>query len=315
MSGQVFRYRRNQPVTWFHRDPAKSNQHCLYCGSFVGKGSSISSNKEHLVGRDFVPTGTLDRGNKFNFIFRACESCNQEKSKIERHISSVTIFNSVARSESDEVNSIAARKGSKDYHPSKKGVLVQDTIEKHKLTFGENSRIRMSFELVSPPQPNEHYMPHLAFRHVQGIFSLITTKNPLEAAQTNLLTAHNYFYFAAINMADWGNPQVVAVIERTKDWACLANIDAADGFFKVTMKKNEGKNGEWFWALEWNKSYRVLGGIYHPDQTPPVFDDLPALNWQEVGIHDGANVRFREEIPLSEEQDILFKAQVGSGSV
>jgi hypothetical protein len=191
-------------------------------------------------------------------------------------------------------------------------VLVKDAIDKHKISFGKNSKFSMSFELVSPPQLNERYLKLLAFRHVQGVFSLITTKNPLEAAQTSLLSGPNFFFFNAINRADWGNPQLVTVIERIKDWACYANIDSAAGFFKIIMKKKEGKDGEWFWALEWNKSYRVVGGIYHPKQTPPVFNDLPSLTWQDVGIHDGVEIRVREEKPVSDEQDTLFEAQVVS---
>ena len=148
----------------------------------------------------------------------------------------------------------------------------------------------------------------LAFMHIQGIFSLITTKNPLEASQTSLLASKYFFFFGVFNNADWGNPQMLTAMERVKEWSCYANIDSANGFFKVVMRRNEGKDGEWFWALEWNKSYRVLGGIFHAGQIPTAFNDLPSLNWRVHGT-----TRRREEISINEEQDILFKAQVVSG--
>lgn len=308
----IFKDKQNQPVNWFHRQPGKSNQYCLYCGSFVGDGANIKSNKEHLIAREFVPSGTLEGGKSFNFIFRACEQCNTEKSNIERHISSVTIFNSPSRYESGEINLLAIRKASKDYHPNKQGVLVQDAFDKHKLVFDENQNFKLSFDFVSPPQANLSYIKLLAFMHIQGIFSLITTINPLEASQTNLLSSKYFFFFGAFNNADWGNPQVLTAIERAKEWPCYANIDSANGFFKVIMRRNKGTDGEWFWALEWNKSYRVLGGIFHPEQTPTAFRDLPPLIWQELGVHGGKSTRRREEISINEEQDTLFKAQVVS---
>lgn len=122
----IFRHKQKQPVSWFHKKPSESNQYCLYCSTFVGDGASIRSDKEHLIGREFVPTGSLNVGNRFNFIFRACEQCNNEKSNIERHISSISIFNRPARYESEEINSLAVRKASKDYHPNKKGVPQND---------------------------------------------------------------------------------------------------------------------------------------------------------------------------------------------
>ena len=309
---KIFRYKENQPVVWFHKKPSKSNQYCLYCGAFVGENAATISNKEHLIGREFVPPGSFDDGTKFNFIFRACENCNSEKSDLERHVSSVTFFNSPARAILEKYNSAAVNKASKDYHPDKKGVLVQDAMDKHKMSFVGDANFRMKFELISPPQVNESYIKLLAFRHIQGIFSLLTTQNALEAHRTILLSDTNFFFFGAFNSADWGNAKVMAAIERSKDWQCIANIDTADGFFKAVMKKKEGKDGELFWALEWNKSYRIFGGIFHPGQTPKAFIDLPSRNWLEMGTIGGKKTRIRAEIPINEDQDILFKAQVSS---
>jgi len=300
-------------VIWFHKQPGKSNQYCLYCGAFVGDGASINSNKEHLIAREFVPSGSFDDGKSFNFIFRACEQCNTVKSNVERHISSVTIFNSPCRKESDELNSLAVRKASKDYHPSKQGVLVQDAFDNHKLIYDGNPNFRTSFNLVSPPQANIEFIKLLAFMHIQGFFSLITSKNPLEASQTNLLSSEYFFFFGAFGNADWGNSQLLAAIERVKEWPCYANINSANGYFKVIMRRQDSKDGEWFWALEWNKSYRIFGGIFHSGQIPTAFSDLPQLNWREHGVQDGISCRIRMEIPICEEHDTLFKATVVSG--
>ena len=65
--------------------------------------------REHLIGREFVPAGAFDGGRKFNFIFRTCEHCNGKKAEFERHVSSVTLFRSPARAEDERIDARAAR--------------------------------------------------------------------------------------------------------------------------------------------------------------------------------------------------------------
>ena len=306
---RIFRHQENQPIVWFHRKPEKSNQYCLYCGSFVGKMAECDSNKEHLIGREFVPSGTLNEGTAFNFIFRACTRCNTEKSNIERHISTITLLNSPARRDSICCNALAQRKASKDYHPEKKGTLVKDSSDEHKINFksGGNININLSFNLVSPPQPSEENLKILAFRHIQGIFSLITTTDALDPQKTCLLSGEYFFFFGAFHKNDWGNPQITEAIKRSKSFPCYANIDTAEGFFKVIMRRDNRKFGEWFWALEWNKSYRVFGGIYNQGKIPKAFCDLPSLKWHSHNENNNV-LRFREEVPLQEDSDDLFQA-------
>ncbi len=305
-SNGVFRYRANQPVVWFHEQPSRSNCCCLYCGAYVGPGSNRPSNKEHLIGKDFTPSGMFDGGKGFNFIFRACEECNSRKGDVERHVSSITLFTSPARSELPHIDAIASRKASNDYHPDKHGTRVRDAVEEQRITAGKY----LSFGLVAPPQLNRRYAEVLACRHIQGFFSLVTTTNPLQAI--NWLNPEYLFAFGVFNHRDWGNPQLLAITERVREWPCYVNISTAQGFFKAIMRRHRGDRAEWFWALEWNKSVRVFGGISQPDNTPGIFLDLPALTWNDLGVQDGAHTRFREEIPLDGKVDILFEAEVVS---
>src|SRR5215208_82855 len=106
-SMSVFRYRPGEPVVWYHRRPERSNHRCLYCGAFVGPGSPVASDREHLIGKNFVPAGTL-RGDSFNFHFRACCECNRRKSVAEDHVSSVTLFTGPGYETA--VNELAQRK-------------------------------------------------------------------------------------------------------------------------------------------------------------------------------------------------------------
>jgi len=264
----------------------------------VGEGSAVESNKEHLIGREFVPTGEFGEGNLFNFIFRTCKECNDEKSNVERHISSVSLFNSPARQDSQTHNNLAHRKAAKDYHPNKKGILVKDSGDEFSVV-GRFGCISMNFGISGPPQGDPRYIELLAFRHIQGIFSLITSRNPHAAEGTNLLS-HKYFhFFGSYNHADWGNSYLLEIMDRARKIPCYANINTANGFFKAIMRKNKGGNGEWFWALEWNKSYRIVGAIAQPNNTSNVFRDLPNLNWRELGIQNEIKTRMREESPLN----------------
>jgi hypothetical protein len=275
----------------------------------VGDGSVLESNKEHLIGREFVPTGAFDGGDLFNFIFRACKECNDEKSVMERHISSISIFNSPVRAISSAHNDLAQRKASKDYHPSKKGTLIKDSGDQLKFTckFGPAN---ISIGASSPPQANPEHIKFLAFRHVQGFFSLITSRNPLIAEGTTLLDFNYFFFHSSYGYADWGNPQLAEIMERMREIPCYVNIETANGFFKVIMRRSPCEFGEWFWALEWNKSFRVVGAISQSGRLPTIFQNLSELKWTNLGIQDGAITRIREEISLNPEHDILFDAQI-----
>jgi len=296
----------NQPANWFHRSPAKSNQYCLYCGRFVGEGADIESNKEHLIARNFVPTGEFDGGCAFNFIFRACKRCNDEKAEAERHLSTVTLYNSPARKEAKEYDEIAHRKGKKDYHPGKRGTLLQDSGDSFDIVANDLG-LKITFGIKSLPQASPDYVDFLAFKHIQGLCSLILTTNPLNAEDTRLLSYESFHLFGAFSHADWGNSHMLAIIERTKTLPCVLNVSTANAFFKAILCVDRENTGEWFWALEWNKYLRIVGAISPSQETPKLFKDLPPLNWNVLESQKEVQTRIRMEEPISDEQDTLFQ--------
>ncbi|MBV1951779.1 MAG: hypothetical protein KUG64_06260 [Cycloclasticus sp.] len=306
----VHKYINNQPIVWFHKKKEKSNQFCLYCGTHVGFSSEEASNKEHLIGRQFVPSGAFQEGKGFNLIFRACEVCNSRKAEIERHISSVTLLNGIPNQENSEYVDRAIIKASKDFHPLKQGVLVKDASDKQKFNFNFGS-MKISFESISPPQLSQEYIKALSFYHIQGFFSLLTSSNPEVVSGTKLLPEKNFWFHGAYTHGDWGNAELMEIAKRIEILRCNANISTADGNFKVLMCHSIKDPSYWFWALEWNKNLRVVGGIYSPKKCPPIFDDLPIQQWKPLGEgSDGAKHRIREEIPLDKNDDILFSYKV-----
>ena len=237
---------------------------------------------------------------QFNFIFRACVECNQRKAIAERHVSSVTLFNSPARAEGEHADMEALRKARNDYHPRKKGVLVKDSQEQLTLT-GRFGGASISVGMVGPPQPDKDMLGEVAFSHIQGLFSLLTTEDYLVEQKMRLLPQHHFIWYDSYSYEDWGNPQAVELATRVQSWKCAANIESAQGFFRAILRINE--NGIWFWALEWNRQMRLVGGI--SDKRMAVFEDLPNEGWMPT-----PNGRMRENIPLKSEDDILFIGEV-----
>jgi hypothetical protein len=290
--------RTGEVVSWFHKDPARSNQHCLYCAAPVGAApDTVPSDKEHLIGRNLVPTGTLASG--FNFHFRACRECNARKGDAERHVSSVTLFNSPARLQDARVDAIAARKGEKDFHPARKGVRVQDASHKIEL-HGSMGSLSFSADMVAPPQLDDDAVRLLAFNQIQGFFTLCTTEDYLNPETYLLLEPKHWHFFGSYGHGDWGNPQLRDVADRVREWPVRARIHTASGYFRGCLRRSPDEKGPWHWGLEWNKSLRVFGAIANPSD--PLFKNLPELSWARLS----EKVRMRVEVQEPEDFDGLF---------
>jgi hypothetical protein len=257
-----------------------------------------------LIGRNFVPKGSLT-GDSFNFVFRACIECNSEKSNAERHVSTVSLFNSPARLEGRAINDLAIRKASKDYHPIAQK-LVRDASVPHKIET-EGNGFSSNLHMTSPPQLEHKSVILLAVRQIQGLFALITTEDPRIPEKSKILSASNVLVHMNYNYGDWGNPQLLEIVERTKDWQAPLVVNSASSHFKAILRLPKSPGEGYFWALEWNKSVRIVGAICHPNQNPAWLDNLPTLNWWSIPGKDQSRIRM--EIPLGENSDYLFASQ------
>ncbi len=272
--------RTNQPTVWHARRLAKSNQWCPYCSRLVGVGSELTSDKEHLIGRNFVPPGSLANG-AWNFIFRACRDCNARKAEVERHISSVTLFTSSERTDDAKLDALAVRKASKDFHPDLRGVRVVDAWVESRVEAPLGSGGKLTVNLVGPPQLNPDYVRLLAIRQIQGLFALITTEDPRVIEKTKVLPPDRVILYGSFNHLDWGNPQLRELERRIKEWQCCLNVNSASGFFKAILRRPPTDELGWFWALEWNRSLRIVGALFDASATPAWFQGLPELPLDE----------------------------------
>lgn len=294
--------RGSAAVTWYDRRRARSNQHCLYCGVYVGEGSDILSNCEHLIGRKMVPAGGFADAKAFNFQFRACEECNGAKSAVEDHVSAITMLYSPGRAEDEAVDAAAQRKGKNSFDARYPGKPIGEQRQEH--TIRANSF--MSFTMVSGPQPNADKIADLSFYHMQGLFSLLCSANPLTSEGTRLLTAKGFGVYGFVMRRDWGNAHQREIMHRVSDVPIVGQFDTAGGYFQCVMRRLDEPDAPWFWALEWNRSLRVCGWIGDAEKPPAWFLDLPSLGWVSLGKQGDAHVRQRLEVPLDEADDILF---------
>lgn len=299
----VFGARRGSAaITWFDRRPRRSNQHCLYCGAFVGEAAKIASNCEHLIGRRMVPAGSLGDAAAFNFLFRSCERCNSAKSTLEDHISAITLHYSPGRAEDEAVEALAQRKGRNSFDARYPGRPVGEQRHEHII----RPSPFMTFTLMSGPQPDPARVVDLSFYHLQGLFSLMCSSDPRTSEGTRLLSDKEFGAYSFVLRNDWGNPHQREIMRRLVDVPVIARFDTAGGYFRCVIRRASQPDSPWFWALEWNKSLRICGWIGDAETPPAWFLNLPSLGWVNLGRQGKALTRRRKQEPLNDADDMLF---------
>lgn len=293
---------------WFHRSKDLSNQHCLYCGRYVGSGSALTSNKEHLIARSFVPKGSFGDGNGFNFIFRSCVSCNNEKSKLEGHISAVSLYGTFERENDPRIDQLAEHKASKEFYPGGSRKTIKDSEVKGTIEIFAESGFPELFEISGPPPALDRYIRTLSFLHVGPLYSLSTQdiSVPFHMGGIRILKPDCFFTMGAYVDSDWGNPQLQYITKLTQSWTKNLRIHTSNGFFKAVLKSDPTTPTVMFWALEWNKYYRVAGFICLPEDMERMKPGIPKMEIYRTTDREGREVFLRREIRQSAETDSLF---------
>jgi hypothetical protein len=270
-----------------------NNVSCPYCGASLDGGSTT----EHLVGRRFVPRGSLHR--EWNLIMRACPRCNGLKGMLEDDISAVSMHPPLVGPPPPDGGQTkeAARKAR-----GTSGVRPDRSI--HKMTIGGPvlPGLSASFEIVGPPPPSEDQITLLARMQIFGIFYWLTYDSARRIGKFFPGTFH------VVNWAprsDWGNPLQRAFAQMALGWPTgFVGITARE-FFKVTIRP--ARTADCLaWALEWNQNYRVLGLLGHPAVLEGYAESLPNLQTALIGRLPNGEIRARTEVPLAAEEDTLF---------
>jgi hypothetical protein len=271
------------------------NTSCAYCGGAFS--AEIPNDKEHVIGRNFVPSGSLP-ANAWNLFLQACRPCNQIKAKLESEVSAITLQPAIGKRHSDvDIADIATRKAAK-VRSSLTGKLVGDSIETPKIEVPIADGISMSFGFVAPPQLSSRSIRGLAGAHVHA-FYYAATYDPIRRCG-------NFFPYPPAWMrwtrrSDWGNKTFVSFADMLKGWSSVALRSAANGYFKVNLKQAPNLN-LWGFALEWNRSYRVIGLIGPVESVAPLIAEMETSD----DFPQTPPGSFLEEIAPSESLDQLF---------
>jgi hypothetical protein len=260
-------------------------------------------NKDHVVGRRFVPRGSLD--GYWNLIVQCCVECNSKKSQLEDDISAITLGYLQWLGAPVQPNGVLdeiARKAAGSYSRMTNRPVTES---RQRLSFSGSPSpgVTMSFGMVAPPQIDEGRVFQLARLQLMAFFYLITYESSTKlggfwpGSCSPLNKAH---------LRDWGNQDQRWFMSAVCGWEDRLVVTTANGFFRVAIRRNP-KAACWAWALEWNKSYRVIGFFGESEPIRDLVGKVSALQWHSIGSDSESVWMSREDVPLDSQDDILFE--------
>jgi hypothetical protein len=272
------------------------NRTCVYCSEEL---SNIENNEEHVIGRKFVPKKSLN--NQWNLIVRACKKCNTKKSDLEDDISAISMQPDLNGSNVVDDENLATES-------LRKSKSISRRTNKTVLNSNENLTLKTPFfggsikiDLKSAPQLDSQRIFELARYHITAFFYWLTYD---ETTKMGNVWDGVYFPIHTTINKNWGSNLNQAFMRMVSDWEIRLRGETANGFFKFIIKR-QAKSECGSWALEWNKNYRVIG-FFGDKESMEEFYAL--LHKPEVkGIK---NFTYQKEIPLSDDDDILFKLNI-----
>lgn len=271
------------------------NRTCIYCG--VRASTDIKLTREHIIGQNFVPRYAFRIGPAL--VANACEACNSRKAELEDDISAITLLPGVGESVHDpRLLELIQRKarGSRSRQTKKPvGESYVDSSIKGSLMPG----VEVSFGFVGPPALSIDRVRALAALHLQG-FCYWTTFDP--QTRTGRYLATPITFFPLIGRRDWGNVISRHFAELTQHWDKTFWGEFADGYYRVVIRKEPRELKVHSFALEWNKNLRIKGFLGEREDVRRYEVGYPEHAWK----YAGPKQRFRLEIPVAEEDDILF---------
>jgi len=275
------------------------NRTCAYCGCELSKATAT---KEHVIGRRFVPRGTLN--GRWNLILRACVACNAKKATLEDDISAISMQPNAAgrfheasdRALQEEV----ARKGERSVsrRTGKAVGLSQETVRLR----GNLGPMRMEFSWIGPPQVDEDRVAALARFHVAALMYWLTYD---EVQRIGNFIPGGFFPLRPAMRGDWGNAVHREFMRKVVSWSERLVGYTAGGYFGVAIRRLNNAPC-WSWALEWNRNLRVVGLLGEEDLAKSFTAELPELQYQAIETSDGSCWRRRTEEPLLDVEDELF---------
>jgi len=271
------------------------NKNCPYCGRDL---EETGSTKEHVVGRRFVPRGTLNQ--QWNLILHACGDCNRLKATLEDELSALSMYPSLVGPR-DPDGAIAVRDMGRKTRGST-GRRADRDVQRFGIGGQMGPGISVRFGLVAPPSPPPDHIRVLARFQMAGFFYWITYDG---TRQTGGFWVGDFKMANWTGRTDWGNPVQNAFAKSVSVWQPRLVVETAEGFFKGTIRRDPSA-ACWGWAVEWNKNYRAIGFFGEQAVVQGHLARLPTLETSLIGKSEDGELHVRVERPLLPDEDLLF---------
>jgi hypothetical protein len=270
------------------------NRTCPYCGQTLPVAEGT---KEHVIGRRFVPRGTLQ--GSWNLLLRVCIACNRRKGELEDRVSAVSMHPPFVTADGRDstLAKEAARKRLGTLGPRADRGLQRINVEGELMP-----GVRVKVGLVGPPSTHEDDIFQLAWSQVSAFFYLLTYDAAKEAG---VALPGGFRGVQWATRTDWGNSRHREFMRQTANWNHRFWLDAATGFFKAVIRRHPSEQC-WAWALEWNATFRVVGFFGNPAVVDDIVASIPKLELTPIGRSADGEVLSRPETPLDVEDDSLF---------
>lgn len=277
------------------------NVTCPYCNAQL---SERTKTKEHVVGRRFVPVGSLE--NNWNLILWACQKCNRHKADLEDDIAAISMHFHTAglpNMSDSRAQAEAARRGAKS-GSRKTGKAVAASGVEFKGSAQLGAHAELTFNFSGPPQFDDERVYELARLQMMAFFYFLTYDKANEVG--HFWTGGFYPVHGTIK-TDWGNPIHRSFMKQCHDWDYRLVLDTAEGYYRAVIRRHPTDEC-WSWAVEWNDCYRLVGYFGSLDAARRLFSELPPLDVKSIFEAPNMWLRQRIEQPLTEEDDTLFSA-------
>jgi hypothetical protein len=158
--------------------------------------------------------------------------------------------------------------------------------------------------MVTPPQIDEERIFELSKMQIRAIFYFLTFDETERVGRPYVerFAPHN-----SAHKGNWGDLSLIGFMDLTREWDLRWLLCTADGYFKSEIKRMPKKQC-WSWALEWNKSYRIVG-FFGDELAVRGLNGKLLMPDHSMKTHrekDGSIIRSRKDIPLANENDSLF---------
>jgi hypothetical protein len=271
---------------------------CVYCGTVL---SDANFTKEHVVGRRFVPVGSLNK--KWNLIVRACRSCNNKKADLEDEISAISMQpDAYGNYPSNEPHYISeAKRKARGSRSRSTGKRVGDSALSY--SFPQHSYSgHWDYEVVCPPQVEPNRIMELARLHIVAFFYHATFKK-------NTRTGHfwrgNFVMLPEAKRCNWGDLKHIAFMQTVVSWEPRFLAYDHNENFNIVLRKHPNADC-WAWALEWNQNFRVIGFCGDAEASNKIYADFPQYEFQQSRLTNGEVIATKPDRILQVSDDLLF---------